>query len=309
MQQNITNEAILDWLKRRGITENVLAIFNITTYKHPSIGPSIKIPYTETHAKYRRDPADERKPKYVNDVGGKVTLYAADKVDWNKPVLITEGELDTLVAWSKNIQAVSSTGGARTFRPEWAKYFTGKTYVCFDNDPTGAESMVKILSLIPDVYVVLIPDQPDVKDISDYVSRGGDLHSLLATAKQYPNIESIKEDMLERQATWRSTGFHKAYLDNAQKELRQSTYKTPTYEGDDRVLKAKTVPITRLLKFSQKKTVCPWHNENTPSLHFYEKTNSVYCFGCGKYADAIDVYREVHGCGFKKAIDDLNKMV
>lgn len=228
-------------------------------------------------------------------------------------VLITEGELDTLVAWSNNIQAVSSTGGAMSFQPEWADLFNlaGKQiYLCFDNDDAGAEGMVRVLKYLPDAYIVLIPEMPGVKDISDYVAKGGNLHSLLTTAKQFTSITAVEEDKALRLATWQSTRFHDKYLDaHRQQQQRQSTPSTHTYQGDDRVLRAKTVPMTDFIEFDRRKACCPWHSEKTPSLHYYPKTNSAYCFGgCGRAYDTIDAYRHKYGGSFLNAVDELNKL-
>jgi len=150
----------MDWLHRRGITPEVINQFNVTIHNHPLMGDCIKIPYSETHAKYRRDPQDERKPKYMYDSGGKVTLYGFDKLS-DETVVITEGELDTLVLWSQNIQAVSSTGGAMSFQEEWATDLQyAKVYICFDNDDAGAKGMVKVLKSLPEASVLLVPEIP-----------------------------------------------------------------------------------------------------------------------------------------------------
>jgi DNA primase len=82
------------------------------------------------------------------------------------------------------------------------------------------------------------------------------------------------------------------------------------YTGDDKVLKAKSYPMTNLIEFRQKKACCPWHSEKTPSLAYYPKTNSAYCFGaCGRAYDSIDAYRQKHGGSFINAVNELNKLV
>lgn len=313
MQSNIN--ILHDWLHRRGITQNVMDMFGITTYDHKDIGECIKIPISSTHSKYRRHPLDERKPKYLYDAGGKVTLYGLSHLTTeHTTVLITEGEADCLVAWSHNIPAVTSTGGAMSFQAEWAELLQGyDVTLCFDNDDAGAEGMVRVLKYLPHAKIALIPEQPDVKDISDYVARGGDLHALLATARHYATTTEVEQDMADRQAHWQPVRFHRKYLEDARQQHErankpQST--TYTYEGTDPKLRARTYPMGKLIDFKHHKVCCLWHNENTGSLHYYPETNTAYCWGsCGRSFDVIDVYMKQNNVPFLRAVDELNKMV
>jgi DNA primase len=318
-----SNTHFYNWLIKRGITNEVLDLFNITVYNHPVIGDCIRIPYSDTHAKYRRDPNDPRKPKYLYDTGGKVTLYGFDVLheahppgevtpdkDWNPiipPVVITEGELDTLVLWSQNIPAVSSTGGAMSFQEEWADQLKNyQVYLCFDNDDAGAKGMIKVLKYLPNASVILIPELPDIKDISDYVASGRSFRDLMQSALHNLTTTSIEEDMAYCRGRNLSTRFHQAYLDEQQQVLYKTTHTPSTYDGDDAVLKARAVPMTNYIDFRQRKACCPWHKENTPSLHYYPKTNSAYCFGsCGKAYDSIDAHKLKHSCSFKEAIKQM----
>jgi len=311
------------WLNKRGVSDAVIELFNLSTYNHPTIGDCIKIPYTDTHAKYRRDPLDDRKPKYLYDQGGKVTLFGLDQLTKTsnnsrtprekQVVVITEGELDSLVLWSINIQAVSSTGGAMSFQEEWATYLAPHdVYLCFDNDDAGAEGMVKVLRYLPNAKVIFIPEQPDVKDITDFVSRGGDFHALMATAQSYPDITAVEADKALRKAQWLPTRFHNKYLDHHRQEHERANRPVPDRKDiSDEVLRAKAYPMDNLIEFKQRKVCCPWHNEKTPSLAYYPKTNSAYCFGsCGRAYDSIDAYRIKHpGIGFIDAVKALNQMV
>lgn len=312
MQSN--NNHQLDWLYRRGITDEVLSLFNITTeYEHPVIGECIRIPFSDTHAKYRRDPQDARKPKYMYDAGGRVTLYGLPQLidSRQKSVVITEGELDTLVLWSLNIPAVSSTGGAMSFQAEWAEALSDyQVYLCFDNDEAGANGMVKVLKTLPNASVILLPHIPNGKDISDYVARGGDFRALMDSALSDISPTTVEADKRRREPVMLPTVFHESYLDSHQQDLHRDSYTPTTYTGNDKILRAKSYPMTNLIQFNRRKAVCPWHNERTPSLNYYSKTNSAYCFGqCGRAYDSIDAYRYVHDCDFLTAVKELNKMV
>ena len=309
-----SNNHLEQWLYKRGISQEVLRLFDVDTdYDHPTIGKSIRIPFSKDHAKYRRDPLDERKPKYLYDAGGKVTLYGADKLlgSETKNIVITEGELDTLVLWSANIPAVSSTGGALSFQEEWAIALAPcQVYVCFDNDSAGAEGMVKVLSYIPDAKVIFIPKMAGVKDVSDYVAKGGDFHELMATARSYSSVGEVEEEMKKRQATWQDVTFHNKYLDKHREKEHRANKPVPTSDKSDEVLRAKDYPMENLLEFRGSKMCCPWHNETGPSLHFYPKNNNAYCWGeCGKAYDSIDAYMFVHKVGFLEAVKELNKLV
>lgn len=307
------NQYFRSWLNKRGVTDEVIALFNITDHSHPTIGECIRIPITDSWSKYRRNPTEDVKPKYIYDLGSKITLYGADKLtEDHTTVVITEGELDALVLWSQNIPAVSSTGGALSFQSDWAELLEGKeVYICFDNDGAGAEGMVKALTFLPHAKVILVPEIVGIKDISDYVSHGYDFRSLMATAKQYGTIQEVEDDKRQRDPLLLSTRFHDAYLDVHRRKKSAVTVEIHSkYGGDDAVLRAKSYPLTNFIEFVRYKACCPWHNEKTPSLHYYPKTNSAYCFGsCGRAYDAIDFYRELHHCGFKEAVEELNKLV
>jgi DNA primase len=300
---------LLNWIIQRGITPAVIEQFELDVYDHPFIGSCIRIPVQGGNFnKYRRDPVQDIKPKYLYDKGSKAFLYGSPYIADCSTVLITEGELDTLVAWSNNIPAVTSTGGANTFLQEWAEILQEKKiYICFDNDEAGAVGMVKVLKLIPDAYVVLIPDRPNIKDITDYVQYGGNLADLLKTGRQYLSIDDIKDDMSRRVSVFESIKFHEAYLEeHTPKAIPNSYYQAKDNTDVERV---KTYPISKLIEFKQKKAPCIWHNEKTPSMAYYPNTNTVYCFGCGKHGDVIDVFEQIHQVGFKEALNELKKLV
>lgn len=312
MQDN--NKFLHDWLRRRGITDEVIFLSKIRWGMTPTMGEGVIIPVCDERGdvlfnKYRRDPRDDAKPKYTYDKGGKTALYNIEHVLDSDVVLITEGELDALVAMSANIPAVSSTGGALSFQREWAPLFADKkVIICYDNDDAGAQGAVKTLTVIPHASVAFIPEIAGVKDITDFVARGGDLHALIATAKHYDGVEHVYSDRAERLATWLPTRFHDAYIEaNTEKVFASAPRRTRASADGDEVARAKEYPIGELVKFVAGKAPCLWHNEKTASMHYYAENNHVYCFGCGKSADSIDVLRALRGCSFTEAINFLKK--
>jgi hypothetical protein len=131
----------------------------------------------------------------------------------------------------------------------------------------------------------------------------------MATAKSYPNIQAVEEERSLRIAQWLPTRFHNAYIE-ANRPQNRTNEQVSAYTGDDKVLKAKSYPMTNLIEFKRRKACCPWHNEKTPSLQYYPKTNSAYCFGaCGRAYDSINAYQHKYGGSFINAVNELNKMV
>lgn len=70
--------------------------------------------------------------------------------------------------------------------------------------------------------------------------------------------------------------------------------------------KAKEFPIIDLIQFNRANMAkCIFHTDKNPSLHYYPKSNTVYCFSCNRYGDAIDVYKELNHCSTFEAIKAL----
>ncbi len=306
------NSIFRDWLNRRKITDTVIEQFGLHTGSNAILGECLVIPLAivagQRFNKYRRSPLSDEKPKYTYDKGSHTTLYGWDHAFNKDKIVVTEGELDALVLWSANIPAVSSTSGAMTFLPEWGLLLANKEVVfCFDNDSSGGEGMVKALQVVPHAKVLFLPDRPGIKDVSDYVANGGDFNALLATAKSFETLAEVMTDRADRIAIWQSTYFHDAYI-KFHKPVVTRPRVTHTNKADN-VSRAKNYPIPNLLKIGRDhKVCCLWHNEKTPSMHYYESSNRLYCFGgCGRGYDAIDVYMQLNGVDFKSAVEALCK--
>lgn len=66
---------------------------------------------------------------------------------------------------------------------------------------------------------------------------------------------------------------------------------------------AKEFPISSLIELDRNKAKCINHNDKHPSMDC--RNNFVYCYSCGYSADAIGVYRKIHGVGFVEAVKAL----
>lgn len=312
MQKNIVH----DWLNRSGITDAIISDFNIHEGIHPIMGDCIVIPVHDSEGnfvfnKYRRNPLSEGGSKYMYDKGGSLQLYGWFKAKQYPGILMTEGEKDCLVAWSNNIPAVSSTGGANSISDAWQVLLCEKELtICFDNDSAGGHGMAKALMLFPHAFVLFLPDRPGIKDISDYVASGGNLQELMRTRVRFTSLQDVIDDRAKRQSVWQSTWFHDSFIElNTEPEHLPKEQRGYVSADADMLTRAKAYPVTNLLKFNREhKALCLWHADSTPSMHYFPKDNNCYCFSCGKRADSVDVYRALHNCSFKEAISKLSTM-
>jgi hypothetical protein len=71
------------------------------------------------------------------------------------------------------------------------------------------------------------------------------------------------------------------------------------------VERAKSFLITDLLTFKRGVALCPFHNDRHPSLHYYPKTNTVFCFSCNTAGDSIKIYQTLNNCSFVEAVKKL----
>src|SRR5260370_33683493 len=81
------------------------------------------------------------------------------------------GEFGRLVMEANGFAAVTSTGGAGTFRAEWAKEIEpiSEVYICFDRDPAGRRGAVRVGLMIPQAKLVELPEEVGLGgDVTDY---------------------------------------------------------------------------------------------------------------------------------------------
>mgnify|MGYP000894786561 CR=1 FL=1 len=110
--------------------------------------------------------------KYVSITGSRVGLFNADTL-WNADaVVVCEGEIDAMLLERWGYRAVTTTGGAGTFKPEWVRFFAHvrRVVVLYDNDKAGREGAAKVHTLMRRAEIVTLPD--GVKDVGELVTGG-----------------------------------------------------------------------------------------------------------------------------------------
>jgi DNA primase len=285
------------YLNGRGISNQV-----IEQYQLGWNGWRITIPITNREGvisffKLAKDPGDDRPtPKMLTSPGATLELYGWEEVLRKpSPLIVCEGEFDRLVLQTQGFHAATSTGGAGTFRPEWAADFEGipELYLCFDRDQAGQDGARRVGTLIPHAKLIELPDEVgEAGDITDFFVRLGrtpeDFVRLLAHATPLPPPPMLLD-------AW----------------PRARDVDSPARERIDRIKKA--LPIEGLvgrhvaLQVSGGMFVgrCPFHDDQIPSLTVYPKTGTFHCYGCRRHGDVIDFLQGIEHVSFKEAIDRL----
>jgi len=332
---------IKEWLLARKISEKVIFESNIKWNGYKIEFPVYDITGRLLFKKYRRNPYIQNtdEPKYTYDRGAESSLYNIQKELNSGPIFITEGEADALVMNSFGVNAVSSTGGAGTFKEEWATYLNEKTndvYICYDRDMAGARGAIKVQQMIPKAKIVFLPYTLKGKDITDFfiqykmvdfikLVKESETWLIMPDPEEIPSkkkeideiIKNYKEEVEHLEEKKSALSNQDKFSDHIdvmveiyEKRIKAwnniKTQKTkPKIDGDD-VSRAKSVPITNFLKFNSNGFAkCIFHSDDTPSLKYYKKSNIVHCFACQAHEDVIGVYMKLNGVNFKEAVEKL----
>ena len=333
---------IVKWFESRGVASFVLGDYGIDWNGTHIVIPVHAKDGTFLFNKYRRDPAKDHtdQPKYLYDKGANAALYGAHLVrPEDKRVVVTEGELDALRLNSQLLRAVSSTGGAQSFSQVMGEQLLGiETTILFDQDDAGITGSFNAQKAMPWAKVAWFPEwMKERGDVTDFLKERPfiELLDIIAAARRYelPNFalaNRTKEDLKvikknyeewlaphvseenmhisdgNEWAARRSRKVIDMFVSELEKIRRMLSRPASLPDGEtmDRMARAKSVPIDRFITFNrQKKAKCIWHDEETPSMHWYEKQGKVFCHGCSTRGDTIDVVCQLEGVGMKEAID------
>jgi DNA primase len=293
-------QRIRQYLNNRGIPDRL-----IDSHLLGWNGSRITIPIFNRNGqlaffKMAKDPkAPFPTPKMVASTGSSVELYGWDEI-LSKPsqIVICEGEFDKLVLEANGFCAVTSTGGAGTFRSEWGKEFESipEVFICFDRDEAGEKGALRVGRMIPHAKLIELPEE---------VGQGGDVTDF------FVRLSETKEDFLKL--------MKEAKPAPPQPEAQVHECLPRAHEGNsllkERIERIKTqVPIGHVIGQYIKLQICgdklighcPFHEDRIPSFMVYPKNGTFHCYGCSKHGDVITFLREIGNLSFSQALNILD---
>jgi DNA primase len=190
---------------------------------------------------------------------------------------------------------VTSTGGARAFKNEWANEFEDipEVYICFDNDEAGKGGALRVAGVVPHAKIVELPiEVGDGGDVTDFFVRLGrsreEFLKLLEEAQPMPPAQETPRIVPKVQNT----------------ESRERIDRVKNSNPIDRVV-GRYVDLRP--SGSNLVGLCPFHEERVPSFTVYPNTGTFHCYGCGKRGDVINFLREKEGMNFNQSLDALDR--
>jgi hypothetical protein len=198
---------IIEYLNKRGINNEIITSHKIG-YASYNGKMWITIPIKDmdgnyTFFKLREDPkSGKSKMTWPSDI--KAQIYQWDSlINASDRLLITEGEMDTLLMKSNGIDCITNTHGATTAKAEWGQYFNPEIeyFICYDNDDAGKKGSEKMASLLysngcKKLNIISLPEEVGEKgDLGDYVTRLNlPIEDLFTKySKSYPEKVDISE--------------------------------------------------------------------------------------------------------------------
>ncbi len=173
---------IREYLNQRGISKEIIDRHFIGWNDQAITIPIFDMDNNFSFFKFRKDPSnnDFEKPKYWYQKNTSATVYGWEHLRaGHTPLIICEGELDRLALESRGQAAITSTGGAGTFKEDWANFIPEDViiYVCFDNDNAGRNGAQAVISALQKaghstIYNISLPSEVgESGDVTDYFTK------------------------------------------------------------------------------------------------------------------------------------------
>lgn len=196
---------------QRGLTAETMDAFNLG-YDRASQAFTIPIYRADgglyNVRKYRPNAPSDKKIWWAvkKDPNMSIPLFPERVLEDSDWAIITEGEMDAMLAGQFDFPAVTGTAGAGTWHVEWSERFKDKkVFICYDRDPTGekgaklvAEHLEPFASAI---WIVKIPINKKGADVSDFFLNGKDEEDFRRVLRKSARYQKRITDPMEQHPT------------------------------------------------------------------------------------------------------------
>lgn len=185
------SEFVQDYLMERGIMPEMWTKFRLGLSPDKKLAIPIIKNGKLVNIKFRTIPPADK--FYMRQKGCPSYLFNGDAIRADSSIILTEGELDAIVATQLGFRAVSGITGASGLTAEEMKQLdiANKVIVIYDSDEPGQNGAKKVIDRIgiDRCINVVLPE----KDLNEYLLAGGTRESLeeLVTRAQNTRPESV----------------------------------------------------------------------------------------------------------------------
>ena len=307
---------IIEYLHNRLITDDAINEFKLgygQFYGNRWITIPIQSPLGHYSAiKLRRDPNDqtEQNKFKMYPMGHGVTLFGLKNLfDENLmpkkdlDIALAEGELDTILLTINGVYAITTTGGAGTFREDWIEVlqYCRRISIVYDLDDAGRKGAEKLSSLIlnrfpkKEVFNIKLPEE---------LGKGGDVTDFF---KKYgTNVDMLMYELSER--------VKKPIIKYS--EYQEAIKPNGNYSGGDitkaDIDRAANTDCEKFVKIVRKSYETSWAHcpfgckDSSPSMCNYKGDRGFYTYCCSNGGNVITLVQKLHNLSFKEADKFIN---
>lgn len=160
-----------EWWHGRGLWDSTIDSYKLGWDGHRyTIPVSYRGIYYAVKRRQSNVPDSFPDDKYVSAKGSRVGIFNADMLNGCERLIICEGEIDCMLLYQAGFVAVSSTGGAGTWRSQWNEHVAHipHIYTIFDNDNAGQRGAYKLQFTLRRARNIQLPSF--AKDVGEWLS-------------------------------------------------------------------------------------------------------------------------------------------
>ena len=196
--------------------------------------------------------------------------FKCDILEDHDKVVLVEGPFDCMTLDQHGIPSVGVMGAHRISKITIEALLDKKVYICFDSEPSSVgikasyKTAEKLMKYGIESLIIKLPYNGAKVDVNDFFKN-----------------HTLKD-------------FKKAAADATlyNKEPKRYTDTNTTRECSVDIISVAQRYYELEYSGGHYKMPCLFHDDKNPSLIFYSETNTMFCFGCGKWGNTITLIRK-----------------